>query len=249
MKAKTTCIFLLLLAVLLNGCSGIFNPNAKVITPSEVIITEERGVSGFHAIEMQTIGKILLSQGQGEAITVSGSDNLVPHITTTVSNGVLVIGNEEGYTVYSLSDEKKLTFTLIVKDLTALTINGAAGVEMDSLATPDLTVTMNGAGRLTLGQLTADSLSIALQGLGDVEIGGEVMQASIKIPGAGTVNSPDLKIGSADVSISGLGNATLWVTGQLNGTITGSGSISYYGKPHINKTVTGLGKFNSLGDK
>jgi hypothetical protein len=249
MKTKTTHIFLVLLAVLLNGCTGIFNPNAQVITPSEVIITTERDVSGFHVIEMQTIGRILLSQGQSESLIVSGSDNLVPHITTTVSNGVLVIGNEEGYTVYRLDDDKKLTFTIVVKDLTALTINGAAGVEMASLATPELTVTMNGAGKISLDQLTADSLSIVLQGLGDVKIAGEVLQASIQIPGAGTVSAPDLKIGTADVSISGLGNATLWVTDQLNVIINGSGNISYYGNPHTSKSGGGLGKINSLGDK
>jgi hypothetical protein len=63
------------------------------------------------------------------------------------------------------------------------------------------------------------------------------------------VNGADLKIQTANVTISGIGGATLWVTDQLTGNISGAGNVSYYGNPQTNTNSSGIGKFESLGSK
>ena len=102
---------------------------------------------------------------------------------------------------------------------------------------------------MVLGQLTAENLTVSVSGLGDVDIAGEVLSAKIEIPGGGSIQAPDLKIGTADVNISGLGDATLWVTDRLTGNISGGGSVSYYGDPQVDTNVSGLGDFNPKGSK
>jgi len=220
-----------------------------MITPSDVIISETRDVSGFTAISMGTLGKVILSQGNSESLKISGSDNLVPLIKTTVSNGTLNIETDENINVTSFNNTNMLTFIIGVKDLSSLTVSGLGDVSMETLSTPSLTLTMSGAGNVQLKQLTADALNITVSGLGSVDIAGEVDKATIDIPGAGTMNTPDLKIKTANVTIPGLGNATLWVTDQLTGNISGAGTISYYGNPQIDVTKTGLGTYKSLGSK
>lgn len=244
-------IFSYLIAVMLvtTGCGIISNINARTITPSNVIITETRDVSGFTSINMGTLGKVILSQGNSESLTISGSDNLVPLVKTTVSNGTLTIQTDENINVTSFNNDNMLTFTIGVKDLSSLTVSGLGDVRMETLSTPKMDLTMSGAGKVQLNQLTADSLNITVSGLGSVDIAGEVSQATINLPGAGTVNAPDLKIKTANVTIPGLGNATLWVTDQLTGTISGAGTISYYGNPQTNVNTTGLGSYKSLGNK
>jgi hypothetical protein len=244
-------IFSFLIAVMLvtTGCGIISNINARTITPSNVIITETRDVSGFTSINMGTLGKVILSQGNSESLTISGSDNLVPLVKTTVSNGTLTIQTDENINVTSFNNDNLLTFTIGVKDLSSLTVSGLGDVRMETLSTPKMDLTMSGAGKVQLNQLTADSLNITVSGLGSVDIAGEVSQATINLPGAGTVNAPDLKIKTANVTIPGLGNATLWVTDQLTGTISGAGTISYYGNPQTNVNTTGLGSYKSLGNK
>lgn len=71
----------------------------------------------------------------------------------------------------------------------------------------------------------------------------------INISGTGSVNAPDLKVKTASISISGLGNATLWVTDLLTGNISGGGSVSYSGEPQTNAISTGIGDLKSLGNK
>jgi hypothetical protein len=252
MKGKFLLIALFLATLLVMSCQGLTSATLggeDAITPSSVIITEERNVSDFSGIEVRSFGKVILSQGDNESVTIRGSDNIVPIIQTSVRGGNLVIQTKENIEITGLHDENVPTFTIVVKDLSSLSISGAADIEMGSLSTSKLEVTMSGAGQFVLDQLLADSLNIMLSGFGNVEISGEVAKAWIDISGAGNVEADDLKIQTADITIPGMGNATLWVTEQLTGNISGGGSVSYYGNPQTDVETTGFGQFKSLGNK
>ncbi len=136
--------------MLLVSCSVLTNAGVKVITPSNVNISENRDVSGFHAIEFSTVGKINVIQGDKESLNISGPDNLVPEISTTVSNGTLIIKNKENITVTSFNSENVLTFTIVVKDLTSFAVSGAGDVQVEALSTPSMDLTMSGAGRVQM---------------------------------------------------------------------------------------------------
>ena len=251
MKIKLLFLPLILATLLALSCQGVNNINLgrDAIKPSDVIITESRNQSGFSGIDMRTFGKIVLSQGDSESVTIRGSDNIVAVMKTSVRDGVLVIENDQNINVTGVNKENVLTFTIVVKDLTSLTISGAADVEMGSLSTSRLDVNMSGAGQFVLDQLKAESLNITLSGIGSVEVSGEVTNAKIDIPGAGNVNAGDLKVQTANTTISGVGNATLWVTDQLTGNISGGGNVSYYGNPQTDVETSGIGQFKSLGSK
>jgi hypothetical protein len=251
MKTKLVCTSLLVLSILslLAGCTVLTNAGVKVITPSNTIVSENRDVSGFTAIDFSTLGKINIIQGDQESLNLSGPDNLVPEISTTVSNGTLIIKDKEKFTVTNLTSENTLTFTIVVKNLTSLTISGLGDVQVETLSTPNMDLTMSGAGKVLMNQLTTGNLKINLSGLGGLEISGNATQATIELSGAGGINASNLKLQSVNITISGLGGATLWVTDQLTGTISGAGSVSYYGNPQTNTNATGLGQFKSLGSK
>ena len=251
MKTSFVLLPLLLVGLLISGCSNLVKAfgNGKTITPSNVVISESRPVSNFTSIDMRALGKVTVTQGDSESLTIKGSDNIVPLITTTVQNGVLVIEMVENIHITSINSDNLLTITIVVKDLSAITVSGASLVEMDSLSTSKLAITMSGAGQASLNHLTAKSLNVTVSGLGNVEIAGEVPQATFSIPGAGNIDAHDLEIQTANITVAGLGNATMWVTGQLTGEISGGGSVAYYGNPQTSTKATGLGTFKSLGNK
>lgn len=251
MKTSFVLLPLLTVGLLISGCSNLVKTfaNGKTITPSNVIISEPRTVNNFTSVDMRTLGKVSISQGDSESLTIKGSDNIVPLIKTSVQNGVLVIEMVENYHITELNNESLLTITIVVKDLTALTVSGASLMEMGRLSTSKLAITMSGAGQANLDRLTADYLNVTVSGLGNVEIGGEVVQATFSIPGAGNIDAHDLKIQTANITVAGFGNATMWVTGQLTGEISGGGSVAYYGNPQTSTKATGLGTFKSLGSK
>jgi hypothetical protein len=249
MKTRTLLIAILIMSMVLVSCNVFTNAGVKVITPSDVNISENRDVSGFNAIDFSTLGKVNILQGDVESLNISGPDNLVPEISTTVVNGTLIIKNKENLTISPLSSQNPLVFTIVVKDLTSLKLSGAGDVQIETLSTPSMDINMSGAGKVTQNQISTNNLNVTLSGVGGIDITGQATQATIDISGAGSVTAPDLQIQTAKVTISGVGGATLWVTDQLTGTISGAGSVSYYGNPQTNTSSSGLGKFNSLGSK
>ncbi len=248
MKTRSVCFFLVI-SLLMLSCNALSNVGIRSITPSNVIISENRDVSGFDAIEFGTLGKVNLIQGDQESLNISGPDNLVPEITTTVSNRTLIIKNKENITINPLRSDSMLVFTIVFKDLSSLSLSGAGDVQIEPFSTPKLVLTMSGAGSVVQNQLTTDNLKVTLSGLGGIEISGQATQATFDISGAGNVKASDLQIQTANVDISGLGGATLWVTEQLTGSISGAGNVSYYGNPQTNVNSSGIGQFQSLGDK
>ena len=249
MKARIIFVSLIILAVLLSSCSVLTNMGVKVITPSSTIIRENRDVSGFTAVVFSTFGKVNIIKGNKESLNISGPDNLVPEIITTVSNGTLTIKTKENITVTNLSPATILTFTVVVSDLTSLTLSGAGDVQVETLTTSNMDLTLSGAGKVQMNQLSAENLKVNLSGAGGLDLTGSAALATIDISGAGSVNAPDFKIQTATITISGLGSATVWVTDTLTGNISGAGSVSYYGTPQANTNSTGLGQFKSLGNK
>jgi tellurite resistance-related uncharacterized protein len=249
MKNRIFLTALLFVSLLITSCGLITNAGVKVITPSDNFTSENRNVSGFNSIEFSTFGKINIMQGDVESLNISGPDNLIPEISTTVTNNTLIIKTKQNITVTTLDSAHMLTFTIVVKELGSLSVSGAGDVQIETLSTPSLTLSLSGAGRVTQNQLTTDNLNIHLSGVGGININGKATQATIDMSGAGGVEAADLQIQNAKITISGLGGATLWVSDQLTGDISGTGSVSYYGNPQTNTNSTGLGNFKSLGSK
>ena len=248
MKTRTICLFLLV-SLLISSCSALTNLGVKVITPSKVVISENRNVSGFNAIEFSTVGKVNIIQGDQESLNISGPDNLVPEISTTVTGNTLIIKNKENISISSLSSDNMLTFTIVAKDLTSLSVSGAGDVQVESFSPASMDLNLSGAGNVQVNQLSTGTLKINLSGIGGLDISGQATSATIDISGAGNVSAADLQLNTANISISGVGGAKLWVTGQMTGNISGAGTVSYYGTPQTSFNTSGLGSFKSLGNK
>ena len=249
MKQSTTFIPIMLIVFLLAGCGLLTNTATKVITPSDKIISENRNVSGFNAIDFSTFGKMNIIQGDTESLNISGPDNLVPEIETTVKNQTLIIRTKENISVTNLNSGNMPTFTIVVKELTSLSTSGLGDAQVDMLTTPSMAVTMSGAGQMQFNQFVTDEFNLTLSGLGGISLTGETRHASVDLSGAGSVNAPDFKIQEANVTVSGLGGATVWVTDQLTGDISSSGSVNYFGLPKTSLNSSSLGSFKSLGSK
>lgn len=251
MKTTYKILSLFVAIILLTGCGPIIIGGQKVrtIQASNTFASEKRDVNGFHAIDISTVGNVLLSQGEEESVTIQGSDNVVPLIKTTVENGVLVIKTDEPLNIVGMQGKNNLTFIIQVKDLDSVIVSGVAQVNMDQLAAPSLELTMSGAGKVNMQMISGMDLKVTVSGVGEMVLSGIYRTAEVVISGAGPVNAADLRLQTANVNISGVGSARLWVTDHLTGTISGAGNVSYYGSPQTDTNVSGLGRFETLGNK
>ena len=231
---------LCLAVVLIAGCG------TGLVVGSGNTVTEEREISGVESVALSFIGDLRIKQGNEEKLVITGDDNVLPLITTEVKDGVLTIGSKSTFGIPVIND---LHYDLTVRDLNSLQLSGAGNAEMDKLETGDLAVGVSGAGNLSIKNLQADRVVANLSGVGNLELGGKANRQTVSLSGAGSYSGGDLETGSTDISLSGLGGATVWATESLNASISGAGNVEYSGNPDVTSKISGLGNVNPKGSK
>jgi uncharacterized repeat protein (TIGR01451 family) len=209
---------ILLLFVSNSVAQATSTQGCAIVTGSGNVISETRAVSGFSAITLQQVGRVVIQQGSSESVQVTADDNVVPLMTTTVQNGILLLGITPNSCIQQASD---LTFTVSVVDLDAVTITGAGSAKLEQIELPNLALTLAGAGR--------------------IDASGRVDQLNASISGVGSIGAASLISRSAQAAISGAGSIILNATETLNVLITGAGSVLYYGNPQVTQQITGVG--------
>ena len=242
MDTKTTnFVGLLAVAVLLlSACS------VTAARGSGNVVTEAREVSGFEEVALSGVGKVIITQGDEESLTIETDDNLMRYIKSEVRNGRLELSIAED-TIPIPS--RSITYRVGVVDLTGLDSSGAGSFEIDGLDTDRLRVTLSGAGDIKGDSLSATDLVVTISGAGNIDLAGKVGTQEIDMSGLGNYSAPNLESQMASVRISGAGGAVIWAQDTLDVEISGAGNVEYYGSPSVNQDISGAGRVSSRGGK
>ncbi len=247
---KQRSMWLTLIALITAGlaCAIPFIPSGlRTIKGSGNVVTEDRDVSGFDSVALTGFGRVIITQGDEESLTVETDDNLMQYIETEVRGGTLELGFTDDDLL--LNPSEAIIFRLSLIDLTALDSSGAGKFEIDELETDRMEITLSGAGDITIDSLSATDLVVTVSGAGNVELARQVETQEIVLNGLGNYVAPDLESQTATVRISGAGGTDIWVHDTLDVTISGAGSVEYFGSPDVTQNISGVGKLTSRGDK
>jgi hypothetical protein len=234
-----------LIAILIASCVLLGACSLNVVRGSGKRVTESRPVSGIDRVVLAGSGDVILTQGDGESLSVETDDNLLEHITTEVSGGTLTLGTKKGVNVRPT----RLRFTLTVVDLDGITVSGSGTVDVKRFDTDDLEVQVSGSGDVRVDALTADTTTVRIGGSGSVELAGQVSGQEVTISGSGKYRGEDLRSETASVTIGGSGDATLWANDSLDARVAGSGTVRYYGDPQTSTSGSGSGRIRRVGGK
>ncbi|HEX8731412.1 MAG TPA: head GIN domain-containing protein [Ktedonobacterales bacterium] len=201
--------------------------------------TETRNVSGFTGVTFSGVGTLNITQTGTESLTVSADDNLLPLLTSTVTNDTLTLGVKPGNAIHPT---KPIVYTLTVKSLNNMTLSGAGTINATNVTTNALHVILSGAGAIKATNITASALNVALSGAGSMTISGRAPSQTAVVSGIGAYNARNFPTDSAQMTISGAGSATITVNKTLTAVVSGAGSVTYYGSPsQVTKTISGSG--------
>jgi hypothetical protein len=254
MRTKTKLFLVIFVIAAVTAACGIpFQP--KLVRGSGDVVIENRTVSGFDKILVEGTGRIILTQGDTESLTVETDDNLMKYIRTEVKGDTLEVGFEDDVVFSSgrgriaLDPTDGFVFRISVIDLQAISVSGAADIEMEKIKTEQFDINLSGAGQVSVDDLDASSLNILVSGAGDVDLAGRVETQVVRLSGLGRYQAFNLESQEADVTISGAGGANVWVTESLDVSISGAGDVKYYGDPSVNPQISGVGRIQSQGEK
>lgn len=239
--------FVITLSLLVVGLVLLSACGLRAIRGSGDVEIEDRDVSGFDSLEFAGFGRLIVTQGNEESLSIEVDDNLLRYIDTDVVGDTLKIEFDDN--IVLRPTDGSIIFRLSVIELISIDISGAGTFEIDDLVTDELELSMSGAGQIDIDSVEATELKVVLNGAGHIDISGTVERQDITISGLGDFNAIDLESEEATVTISGAGDVDLWVHDELDITISGAGSISYYGDPDVSKSISGLGSVNSRGER
>ena len=189
----------------------------NVVTPSNVTAVKDTTVAGFNALSYGGRIKVFLIQDNAEKnVTVSASDNILPHIKVYVEDGVLHIDSKVKRRpgVYLETDDD-VVVTLHSPSVGLVNIAGAGELICDSLdmSGKELSIETSGSAEIDFGKLMAESIMIAVSGSGEIDVDSvSAGDVTVSVSGSGSVGMDELE------------------TGNVNAVVSGSGSIEFKGK-------------------
>ena len=209
MKKFGLLLFLIALGV---ACHGIRHG----VLGSGKLLKEKRNLGSFNSISTEGAFDIEVVCQKPQEVEVGGDDNILPLVSTEVSNNVLHVRNLRNY-----STSEPLTLRISVLDLIAINSSGAGTIEVSGL--------------------NNDRFEIDVNGAPTIKASGETKALKIDANGAGNIDTHKLRAARVDVDSKGVSAVEVYAREQLDVTVSGPSHVTYRGNPVVNKTVQGPG--------
>jgi hypothetical protein len=199
----------------------LFSCKKDVIRGNGNTITQTKTVAPFTAVETHYDIEAIVTYGATQQVDVSGYENLLNILETSVENGVLKLTFNAAYnTVRNVNVVARIQLPAI----TGVTIHGSNDIEVNDFAN----------GNAFTGQI---------HGSGTINVANSAFQtATLRINGSGDIEARDLQAKEATANINGSGNVFITVADNLNVTVNGSGNVHYWGNPAVEASIQGSGR-------
>ncbi|OIP04441.1 MAG: hypothetical protein AUJ97_02720 [Bacteroidetes bacterium CG2_30_32_10] len=208
------------------------------------VITQERKLADFNAIELGNALNVILSQGEVQSIKVETNEGLQEFIKTEVDNGVLKITQSN-----KMKNPTKLIVYVTVKNINKITLTGASELKSETPIKSDkLELNSSGASEITL-DLAVNELESNFSGASDITLNGTATTHNILISGASDLKAGGLVTQETTLNASVASDIEVNVKEKLTGDVSGASSLKYKEEPkekHIN--TSGASEINGKDD-
>lgn len=206
-------VLLIVLASIAVGCRNLIHDG---VAGSGNRVKEKRTVPSFTSISTEGAYEIQVVAGSAASLEIEGDDNILPLVSTEVSNNVLHIKSKR-----SISPRKPISLKISTPSLEGLYANGA--------------------GRIEITGLKNDKFGLDINGAPTISVSGETKALEIDANGAANIDTHKLRAENARVGSNGVSKVEVHAANELDVTVSGPSRVTYHGDPHVKKTVNGPG--------
>ncbi len=211
MKTKILLPALTLLLLFSAGCDW------HGIRGNGTIKTETRPVTAFTQIDAGGFYELEWHPGP-PSFSLTTDENLLSHVTTSMSGDQLKIGMEG-----PIAPSGGIKIIVTSPSLNTAELSGAVEFAAKPLSGPKFVIDTSGAAKITLS--------------------GKVGRLLANLTGASKLEAADLPADDVELSVTGAGKADVTARNSLRAAITGAGKVTYGGNPKaVEKKITGAGK-------
>ena len=206
-------VVVVIATVLVIGCTNFPGGEAPV-AGSGSVVTEDRQVGEFDKVEGSNGLRLVLSIGATNSVQVSAHENIVPLVSTTVTDGTL-----EATLTRPVSGTAPITVTVVTPALTALTLHDGVSADATGIAAASLSLDADDGAHASLSG-TVDRLTITADNGAFLQLGG-------------------LVAANATVSLSNGVTGQVHVTGTMSGTASNGVLLSVVGGGEVSVSTSG----------
>jgi hypothetical protein len=204
--------------------------------------TEDRHLTGFHAVDVAGSFDVYITQGSTESVKVEAPADIIGNILTDVKGGTLVIHTKNHFSWNNIFGNKKVVVYVTIKDVTGIAVTGSGDAYFkDGITANNLSLHVTGSGDVS-GKINAKTLESSVTGSGDIKISGHADSQRVSVTGSGDYAAKGLTTTNTAVTVTGSGDASVYASETLKAGVSGSGDVRYAGNPkNISKSKSGSG--------
>jgi len=235
----------LLFIALLVTISGYTFANANAVKQNK---TEDRHLTGFHAVNVAGSFDVYITQGSTESVKVDAPANVIDRIITEVEGGILKIytKNNNGFN-FNWGNNKRMIVYVSIKEVNSVALTGSGDVFFkNGLKAPTLAIKLNGSGDVS-GRVDVRNLETNLSGSGDITLSGRAETSQVSVVGSGDFTGQNLVTNSTTVKVAGSGDARVNATEKIDASVAGSGDVHYTGgATNVSSAKAGSGDISRI---
>lgn len=223
MKIFKSLILLALVSVL-----GLQAANA------ESVKTENRNVSGFHAVDVSAGIDLYLKMGDTEEVKVVADGDIIDKLVTEVKDGTLRIYMKRTTWNWGFNKTQKVYVT--VKELTKIGASAGSDVRSENtLKGESLSVNVSSGSDVNL-DIVYKNFKVNTSSGSDAKISGKTKHLVAEASSGSDINAENLESVTCKANASSGSDITVRVNEELHANASSGADISYYGNPAVRDT-------------
>lgn len=193
-------------------------------------------VKNFKSIAVSSGIDLYLTQGNTEALTIKGDNDLIKDVVIEQGNGNIHIKYKEGVNWGRLFKNQSIKVYVNYKTLTGLSASGGSDIyTQNNLKSDVLNLRASGGSDLKLS-LTVKDLSLTISGGSDADLKGSGENLQLTASGGSDVNAFRYIVNNAKATVSGGSDANIYVNKALEASASGGSDVNYKGNASVRKT-------------
>ncbi len=200
---------------------------------------DTRSVEQFTGVSIKGHFVVEIDGTENKEVKISGDDNVLSYVRTSVRNGILYISLEQ-----NVDCDRDLRVSIGNKALSSIESSGASQIIVNNLSTESLEIQTSGMAEIQLHNVQiANALTMESAGASEVIGSGKAREINVDVSGASDVALRDMPAERARVKLSGAGDISVSATEELDARVAGAGTVTYFGKPkNVRMKTAGAGE-------
>jgi hypothetical protein len=219
----------------------------EAVEGSGNVISREIPLADFTSVEAANAFEVEITQSDTFAVTIRFDDSILDVLDLSKEDDTLRLRLEPGV---SLREDVTLEADITMPDLEGLNLSGASSASVSGFRTSgQLDIALSGASSLD-GDLEAGDVDITASGASRVVLEGSATGLTIEGSGASSLDLADFTVDTAEVTLSGVSDATVNAQERIDPVdVSGVSTLRYLGDPSLgNVSTSGVSTVEKVGD-